>query len=93
MSPATHAPAQDSGLQPTPDGISAFIAKVLDQLSLSAWLPSGAFRGNPSVIVAVSVPGVGGSADGAYGVDKDHMTTPGQFTPIRLSVSIDADRL
>lgn len=41
MSSPTPAPAQDSGAQSSPQGVSAFAAKVLDQLSLSAWLPAG----------------------------------------------------
>lgn len=35
---ATQAPAADA--PPVPEGLSAFVAKILDQLSLSAWLPA-----------------------------------------------------
>lgn len=36
-----------------PDGLSAFLSKVLDQLSLSAWMPSILFVGAASLILQV----------------------------------------
>jgi hypothetical protein len=49
-------PKPDSGqgsesAPPAPDGISALVAKVLDQLSLSAWLPAGLLAASLSLLL------------------------------------------
>ena len=36
---------------PSPDGLSAFIARVLDQLTLSAWLPAAVLTGSLAVLL------------------------------------------
>lgn len=51
MSSRPSRPESESGTQPSPDGISALAAKVLDQLSLSAWLPAGLFAATLSLLL------------------------------------------
>jgi len=40
-----------SDTAPSPDGLSAFIARVLDQLTLSAWLPAAVLTGSLAVLL------------------------------------------
>jgi hypothetical protein len=51
MSAPTLSPATESGVESAPDGISALVAKVLDQLSLSAWLPAGLLAATLSLLL------------------------------------------
>jgi hypothetical protein len=41
----------ESDTATSPDGISAFVARVLDQLTLSAWLPAGFFTASIAVLL------------------------------------------
>lgn len=40
-----------SDTAPSPDGLSAFVARVLDQLTLSAWLPAALLTGSLAVLL------------------------------------------
>jgi hypothetical protein len=41
----------ESDAATAPDGVSAFVARVLDQLTLSAWLPAGFFTASVAVLL------------------------------------------
>ena len=51
MSEPTLPRSAPQGLDPGPSGLSAFAAKVLDQLSLSAWLPAALFTVTLSLLL------------------------------------------
>lgn len=44
-------PASDSDAAASPDGISAFVARVLDQLTLSAWLPAALLTASVAILL------------------------------------------
>lgn len=44
-------PASDSEAATPPDGVSAFIARVLDQLTLSAWLPAALLTASVAILL------------------------------------------
>lgn len=44
-------PANDSAAAASPDGLSAFIARVLDQLTLSAWFPAALLTASVAVLL------------------------------------------
>lgn len=48
---STPRPPSDPAVEASPEGLSALAAKVLDQLSLSAWLPAGLFAATLAVLL------------------------------------------
>ena len=50
-SPVTQSEAKDDAAPASSDGLSAFIARVLDQLTLSAWLPAALFTAAAAVLL------------------------------------------
>jgi hypothetical protein len=49
--PTSNAPDKSTDGSPSAEGISAFLGRVLDQLSLSAWLPAAMLVGSLSVLL------------------------------------------
>lgn len=56
----------------TTKGVSAFLGRVLDQLSITSWMPSVFIVGNAAVLLAMSgkkAPSVGGAIDTLMGME------------------------
>jgi hypothetical protein len=51
------APNESAEVQPQPEGLSQFISKVLDQLSLSAWLPAAMLVGCTAILLQLRSQG------------------------------------
>jgi hypothetical protein len=51
LGPMESGPAYDSAAADSPDGVSAFIARVLDQLTLSAWLPAAVLTASVAILL------------------------------------------
>lgn len=50
-------PTDAGAAEPPPEGISQFIAKILDQLNVSSWLPGTMFVGNLALLLQLSRQG------------------------------------
>lgn len=76
---ATSPPNGADGAVSPPDGLSAFIARVLDQLTLSAWLPAALFTASLAVLLQFRRQG---------SVDIPHAIRALTIDPVRVLVLI-----
>jgi hypothetical protein len=63
--PTSNAPDKSTDGSPSAEGISAFLGRLLDQLSLSAWLPAAMLVGSLSVLLELHAQRNGNVAEAA----------------------------
>lgn len=83
------APAkEDSQAEVSPAGISAFVAKVLDQLTLSAWLPAAVFAASVALLLQFRRQGSANIAEAVRRLTDDPVRVLVLIVPVLVITTV-----